>query len=46
MAVGMNDHFARPIDIGCLLTTMAKWIDSPGGSESRGVEPKGDRGAA
>ncbi|MDR2837282.1 MAG: response regulator [Azonexus sp.] len=28
LAVGMNDHVAKPIDIGAMLTTLAYWLDA------------------
>jgi len=38
LAVGMNDHIAKPIDPESMFSTMAKWIKKPVNSQKRVVE--------
>ncbi|MEA3411748.1 MAG: response regulator [Pseudomonadota bacterium] len=37
--VGMNDHIAKPVDVGEMLRTMAKWIPPVGEIPDHGPDP-------
>ncbi|RDI99151.1 response regulator [Dyella solisilvae] len=41
LAAGMNDHIAKPLDIGAMFATMARWITP---SQSRGEAKASDPG--